>query len=63
MEGINVYAKDPADGIYGPICDQSWDFNDVSYFYLFLTTLLHFYYTNCIVNPKKLVYYQTLILM
>ena len=26
----NVYATNPATGIYGPVCDDNWDIDDVS---------------------------------
>ena len=26
----NVYAKNPSTGIYGPVCDDLWDLQDVS---------------------------------
>jgi hypothetical protein len=28
----NVFARNPATGIYGPVCDDFWDTNDVSKF-------------------------------
>ena len=27
----NVFAKNPVTGIYGPVCDDFWDINDVSF--------------------------------
>ena len=29
----NVYALNPATGIYGPVCDDNWDIEDVSLTY------------------------------
>ena len=26
----NVHATNPATGLYGPVCDNNWDINDVS---------------------------------
>ena len=31
----NVFATNPTTGIYGPVCDDNWDINDVSNFYSF----------------------------
>jgi len=26
----NVYAKNPSTGVYGPVCDHDWSFDEVS---------------------------------
>jgi hypothetical protein len=30
----NVYARNPATGIYGPVCDDSWSITDVRFLIL-----------------------------
>ena len=37
MDGLkpnegNVHATNPASGLFGPVCDNNWDINDVSTF-------------------------------
>jgi hypothetical protein len=29
----NVFARNPATGVYGPVCDDAWNMADVNVFY------------------------------
>jgi len=40
LEG-NVFALNPKTGVFGPVCDDGWNIQNVSYYYFYLTTVFN----------------------
>ena len=45
----NVFARNPTTGIYGPVCDDLWDINDVTIYFDFNVSKFH-----CLNNTNAL---------